>query len=375
MSNGEVYEELGVRRVVNAWGQLTRLGGSVLSPKVRRAIEEANRHFVRMEELQEAAGKVVVDATGAEAAFITAGACAALALSAAACMTGTDVEKMEALPDTRGMKNEIIILEGLRVKYDRCVTIPGAKLVEVGDGPRPVSEQIEAAIGAKTAAIHYLAREEGPVSLQEVVDIGRRNEVPVIVDAAGQVYPLEKFKEDVAVGADLVCHSSKYFLGPNSAGFLCGRRDLVRAAKMQDFVGFEVGGRRAFGRPMKLDRQEVVALIVALREWLQMDHRARLEGYDRNARSLLERLQGIPHIQVTATPEEQALRSSVTVTLDEEAVGKSASEVVEALRDGDPGIEVPLREGKIVFSVRTLVEGDEQIIADRLEEIVISGAR
>ncbi|MFO7917585.1 MAG: hypothetical protein R6V13_05865 [Anaerolineae bacterium] len=126
---------------------------------------------------------------------------------------------------------------------------------------------------------------------------------------------------------------------------------------------------------MKLDRQEVVALIVALREWLQMDHRARLEGYDRNARSLLERLQGIPHIQVTATPEEQALRSSVTVTLDEEAVGKSASEVVEALRDGDPGIEVPLREGKIVFSVRTLVEGDEQIIADRLEEIVISGAR
>jgi L-seryl-tRNA(Ser) seleniumtransferase len=325
-----------------------------------------------MEELQEAAGKVVADVTGAEAAFVTGGACAALALSAAACMTGTDVEKMEALPDTRGMKNEIIIMRGLRVKYDRCVTIPGAKLVEVGDASGTVPEQLEAAIGPKTAAIHYLARQEGPVSLQEVVDIARRNDVPVIVDAAGQVYPLEKFKEHVAAGADLVCHSGKYFLAPNSTGFLCGRRDLVRAAKMQDFVSFEVGGRRAFGRPMKLDRQEVVALVVALCEWVEMDHQARLEEYDRKARSLLKKLEGIPHIEVAATPEGQALYSSVTVTLDEASVDKTAEKVVQALRDGDPRIEVPLREGKIVFSVRTLVDGDEQIIVDRLEEILAS---
>lgn len=371
MSNGEVYEELGVRRVVNAWGQLTRLGGSVLSPKVRRAMEEANRHFVRMEELQEAAGKVVADVTGAEAAFVTGGACAALALSAAACMTGTDVEKMEALPDTRGMKNEIIIMRGLRVKYDRCVTIPGAKLVEVGDATGTVPEQIEAAIGPRTAAIHYLARQEGPMSLEEVVGVARRNNVPVIVDAAGEVYPLEKFKEHVGAGADLVCHSSKYFLGPNSAGFLCGRQDLVRAASMQDFVGFEVGGRRVLGRPMKLDRQEIVALVVALCEWLEMDHQARLEGYDRKARSLLKELGRIPHIEVAATPEGQALCSSVTVTLDESG-GKTAAEVVEALREGNPRVEVPLREGKIVFSVRTLVEGDEKIIVDRLEEILAS---
>ena len=371
MSNVQVYEELGVRRVVNAWGQLTRLGGSVLSPKVRRAMEEANRHFVRMEELQEAAGKVVADVTGAEAAYITGGACAALALSAAACMTGTDVEKMEALPDTRGMKNEIIIMRGLRVKYDRCVTIPGAKLVEVGGASGTVPEQLEAAIGPKTAAIHYLARQEGPMCLEEVVDIARRNDVPVIVDAAGEVYPLEKFKEHVAAGADLVCHSSKYFLGPNSAGFLCGRQDLVRAASMQDFVGFEVGGRRAFGRPMKLDRQEIVALVVALCEWLEMDHQARLEEYDRKARSLLKKLERIPHIEAAATPEGQALYSSVTVTLEESA-GKTAAEVLEALREGNPRVEVPLREGKIVFSVRTLVEGDEQIILDRLEEILAS---
>jgi L-seryl-tRNA(Ser) seleniumtransferase len=370
--NVGVYRELGVRRVVNAWGQLTRLGGSVLSPRVRDAMEEANRQFVRMEELQEAAGKVVAEVTGAEAAFVTGGACAALALSAAACITGDDTEKMEALPDTREMKNEIIIMRDLRVKYDRCVTIPRATLVEVGDTSGVTAEQMEAAIGLKTAAIHFLAREEGPMSLREVVKIAKRNDVPVIVDAAGQVYPLEKFKEHIAAGADLVCHSSKYFLGPNSAGFLCGRRELVNAAAMQDFVSFEVAGRRAFGRPMKLDRQEIVALVVALREWMEMDHQARMEDYDRKVRSLLDKLEGVPHIEVTATPEGENLYSSVTVTVDDASAGKSTEEVVEALRDGDPRVEVPLREGKIFFSVRTLVEGDEQIIADRLEEILSS---
>lgn len=365
-----IYEELGVRRVVNARGHLTVLGGSVIQPSVARAVEEANRCYVGMEELLDAAGKAVAEIIGAEAAYVTPGACAALALGAAACMVGTDPEGIEGLPLISGVRNEVIIQKGLRVKYDRCVTVPGAKLVEVGDDSGTTPEQIEAALGAQTAAIHYLAPGERPgvVSLEEVIRIGKKHSVPILVDAAGQVYPVEKLQKYVAMGADLVCYGGKYFWAPNSTGFLCGRKDLVEAAALQGFIGFEAKANRSFARPMKLDRQEVVAVVVALREWVKMDHKARFESYDKKVRYLMGKLEGVAGIKTA--PSQAGLSSSLRITLDKEALGKTAAEVTRILADGDPSIWVGCEGDTITVSVGTLVEGDEQIIVERLKSIL-----
>lgn len=371
-SGGGIYEDLGVRQVINARGHLTMLGGSILSPKVNQAIMEANRSYVEMEELLAASGRIVAEITGAGAGHVTAGACAALALGAAACMTGGDLEKIERLPDTTGMKNGIIIQKGLRIKYDKCVTVPGARLIEVGEESGTTPEQIEAAIGPKTAAIHYLAPGMGPgiVPLEEVIGVAKRHGIPVIVDAAAQVYPVENLRKYVAMGADLVCYGGKYFHAPNSAGILCGRKDLVEAAALQDFIGFEVKGNRAFGRPMKLDRQEIIAVVVALREWVTMDHRARFEGYDRKVSYLMNELKGIAGVKATPMPEEADFATSLHLTLDGKSLGKTAAEVAKALREGDPRIWVRQRGDTIAVWTGTLVDGDEQVIVERLKSLL-----
>jgi seryl-tRNA(Sec) selenium transferase len=210
----------------------------------------------------------------------------------------------------------------------------------------------------------------GVVPLEEVIDIGKRKETPVLVDAAGEIYPVELLRKYAAMGADLACYSGKYFWAPNSTGFLCGRRDLVEAAALHSFIGFEGSGYPAFGRGMKLDRQDVVALVVALREWVKMDHRARLEGYGPKVRYLLGQLAGIDGVEVGASPERAELPSGISITLDENRLGKTAAQVERALRDGDPSIWVYYHGNTIRVSVEELLEGQEQVLAERLRELL-----
>lgn len=365
-----VYDELGVKPVINATGgNRTLLGGSILSPKIIQTMQEANRYYVDMQELLDKSGEIIAQLLETEAAHVTPGCCAALALGTAACMAGGDPEKVERLPDITGMRHEVIVQRNLRSKYDRCVTVPGARLVEVGGESETRGEQIAAAIGDKTAAIHYLApsRGDGVVSLEEVIAIGKRYEVPIVVDAAGQVYPVENMKKYMAMGADLVCFGAKYFGAPNSSGVLCGRKDLVEAAELHSFIGFEASPYRAFGRPMKLDRQEIIAVVVALQEWLTMDHQARFEGYERHVGKLQKALEGVPNMEIA--PDGSPV-TGLRVTIDETALGKTAVEVADALRAGNPSIWAHSREDTITLSVRTLMDGDELVIADRLRHLL-----
>jgi len=365
-SSRRIYEELGVKPVINAVGHMTLLGGSMLSPKVSRAMEEANQYFVDMKVLLDRSGQIIAQLLGTEAAYVTPGCCAALALGMAACMTGSDPAKIERLPDVTGIRHEVIIQKGLRYKYERCVTVPGAKLIQVGDesGTRP--EQIEAAIGERTAALLYMApsRGDGVVPLEEVIRLGKLHGVPVIVDAAAQVYPLENLRKYAAMGADLVCYGAKYFGAPNSSGILCGRKELVEAAALQGFIGFESNPYRGFGRPLKLDRQEIIAVVVALREWLAMDHQARFAGYKRRVDRLHKELEKTPNIEIA--PQGDPI-TALRIAFDEKALGKTAAEIADALREGDPSIWVRSQPGAIVVSVATIMDGDEAIIADRLK--------
>ncbi len=368
----EMYKRFGVRRVVNGRGRLTVLGGSVLPSEVVEAMVEANRWFVDMEELQTKSGAYVAELLGAEGACVTSGAFAALVLAAAACMTGGDKSLMERLPDTEGMRNEILIQCGLRTSYDRAMTTPGARLVEVGEEGKTTPRQIEAAITARTAAIHFLAPggREGTVPFEEVLDIAQVAGVPVIVDAAGQVLPPENLRRYVAAGADLVCYGAKYFDGPNSAGILCGRRDLVAAAMMQTFVGFETHTLRVIGRGMKLDRQEIVGTVVALERWLHLDHPARLRAQHRRAQALADQLNTLHGVSATVSGERLGIPTSVTITLNPVQVGVTAAEAVERLKEGDPRVWLSRRGDALVISADTLVGGDEAALLDAFKKIL-----
>ncbi|MEM2875386.1 MAG: aminotransferase class V-fold PLP-dependent enzyme, partial [Candidatus Bathyarchaeia archaeon] len=251
-----VYEELGVRRVVNASGNMTDLGGSLMDPETLEAMNDAAGSFVYMEELMEKAGEVIAEVTGAEKGLVTSGAAAALALAAAACMTGKDLSKVARLPDTTGMKNEIIIQRMHRNPFDSCVRVSGAKFVEVGHNHGTEPWELEAAINEKTAAIIYFVFDPQPgvLPLEEVIKIGKKYGIPVIVDAAAEVPPVENLKKFIAMGADLVLFSGgKEIRGPNDSGILCGRSDLIEAAALNAFP--KHFGWFGIGRPMKISKE------------------------------------------------------------------------------------------------------------------------
>ena len=368
-----IYEELGVRPVLNAAGNMTLLGGNTPSSTIHALMDESEEYYVNMSELIASVGEKIADMLGVEAATVTSGCAAALTLGAAACMTGSDSEKIERIPDVTGMPHEFIIQRQLRLKYDRCMTLPGGKLVEVGDPQETRPEHIEAAIGPNTAAIHYLAPGQSPgaLPLEEVIRIGHSHDIPIIVDAASQVYPTENLSKYAKMGADLVAYGAKYFGAVNSSGMLTGRKDLVAAARSQGFADFELSPLRTFGRPMKLDRQEVVAVYAALREWLSMNHEDRFAFYEARLSALRADLMGLPNVELSDYPDQGPV-DGLRITVDAEKAGKTAEEIADELRAGNPSIWVRDFDqvGCFIIRMPTLKEGGEKIIAERLKEIL-----
>ena len=369
----KVYEKLGLRRVISGSGIRTVLGGTVMSPKALVAMEEANQVFVEMEELLEKAGQAVADMIGAEAAHITSGCAAALAIGAAGIMTGSDLERVARLPNTTGMKNEFLIQRRSRYIYERCATTSGAVLIDVGDENGTTASQIVDAIGPDTAGILYVAHvegSEGTVPLSDVVAIARDKGISVLLDAAFQIHPVERMTELAQSGADVVCFSAKYFKGPNSTGFLCGPKEAVDAAALNGFMAYETGGRVSLGRGYKLDRQDVVATVTLLEEWLQMDHQKRLDLEERRFQVLQEALGGIPQVRTEQFFINRYCSMQMNVILDEAALGKTAVQVKQELMAGDPAIFVFADENKLVLAVDSMDDGDEHILAWRLRDLL-----
>ncbi len=367
-----VYEELGVKRIINAAGNLTMLGGSILAPQVRAAMEAANESFVEMEELLDKSGKAIADLLGVEAALVTSGCFAALVQGAAGIMTGKDPEKIARLPDTTGMKDEFLIQKRMRYHYDRCASVPGSRLIEVGDEQGTTAGQLEAAIGTSTAGILYLARAEGAegtLTLSEVVSIARDRGVAVLVDAAAEIYPPERMMK-LARSADLVGFGGKYFGSLNSAGLLCGRRDLVEAAALNGFIAYEVEDSHCLGRGYKVDRQEVIATFVALREWLTMDHEERFRIQEERLQVISDGLADLPHVKTERVGEGRSAWMGLRVILDEAALGKTATSVEQALRAGDPCIWMRAHGDGLFVAVSPLRNGEERVIVERLQELL-----
>jgi D-glucosaminate-6-phosphate ammonia-lyase len=368
-----IYEELGVTPVINARGNNTVLGGSTPSPRVRQAMADAERYYVEMKDLLQRAGERIAELLECEAAYVTPGAAAAMAVGTAACITGNDVEKMARLPHTNGMKNKVLLQTRHHYPYEHVVTIVGTTLVDVGDERGTTREQLEAALDADVATVLYpahLESEPGVLGLDEVLRIAHARGVPVLVDAAGRVYPLDLFKSYTRRGADLVAFGAKYIGAPNSVGILAGKKGLIEAAVPQGFVGFETTGeRQTFGRPFKLDRQEVVAVVVALQEWMSMDHESRLITLERRLRVISDRLEGAPGVSTQLLmgdgPHVRVLELSLQPSARFDPRG-----LAQALQEESPAIAVRLEQGNVHLNPATLSDGDEEIVAERLARLL-----
>ncbi|NIN53557.1 MAG: aminotransferase class V-fold PLP-dependent enzyme [Nitrososphaeria archaeon] len=372
-----IYEELGVRRAINALGNWTMVGGSIIDPEVLEATAEAASCFVDMEELHKRAGEIIAEIAGAEAAYVTSGAAAGLTLAAAACMTGKDIKKMEQLPNSEGMKNEVIIQKGQRTRYDHNILVSGAKYVEVGSASKTHPHEIEDAINEKTAAIAYFiqqaARKGGSVPLEEVIKIAKRHSVPVIVDAAAELPPVENLRKFIEMGADLVSFSGGKAIGAsNATGILCGKKDLIEAASLQGYIGAEVRDLRTIGRPMKVGRESIVGLIIAIRRYLAKDHKAEFEAWDEKVRYMVKELNKLPH-----TKAERVMGNAYTeavphvhLTLDMKALYTTLDDVVNKLSKGNPPIFLRSHGDKVIINPRCLGKGEAQVIVEVFKKLI-----
>jgi D-glucosaminate-6-phosphate ammonia-lyase len=372
----EPYERLGVAPVINACGIYTDLGGSCLSESVWEALTEVNASWASIPALLDATGRRIAELVGAEAARVVPGASAAIALSAAACIAGRDGELNEQLPHGTAPRRDLLMQRGHRYKYGRCALLSGASIVEAGDAEQTTADQLEAAIGPHTAGIllpAHLDGAHGTVPLRTVSEIARRHRVPVIVDAAYLSYPLELLPSFTQAGADLVCFSAKYFWGPNGGGFVAGRADLVAAIVELDFTRYESGPRLTFGRPFKLDRTTIVGTLLALEEWLAMDHEARWASYAQRVAALREALADVPGIGTLArqfTLDERLVEAAPNALVVEPERAGAAAEIERALAGGEPSI-LCVREGEqLVFAVETIREHHDALVGERIRAAV-----
>ena len=312
-----------------------------------------------------------------EAALVTSGAASALALGAGAILSKDHPERLESLPDASGFPHEIITQRVSRQKYDRCVEFSGAKLVEYGDEAGTTLEQLRAAITDQTVALHYFVPPDplpGLLPLETVIEEAHARGLPVIVDAAGHTWPVDELRMYTRAGADLVVYANKYFDAPHSTGLLVGRADLVSEALTNSFLGFESSGYLTFGRGMKVDRQEIFATVLALREWLEMDHEGRLLLYGERCERVLSALKGARGVATHRISERETplpvIRDGVRLTFDSAATAQS---VFESLRGGEPPIWTHVNEKDrraIDISVAFCTDEELGVVIERLTALL-----
>lgn len=374
-----VYSRLGVKTVINCRGTWTYLSGSLEFPEVRQAQVEAAQHFVNVLDLQRAVGRRLAELTGAESGIITSGAAGAMAASAAGCMAGSDDKYIWQLPDTTGLKHEVIMVGG-RSAFDSAIRLTGAKLVLAY-----TPEEIVNAINEHTAMIYTTNLGD---KLQKELSIAKDHKIPMLLDDAAGIPPADNAKLYARMGIDLYCFSGgKGLCGPQCSGLLLGRKDLIESALLNCSPR-----EGAVCRPMKVGKEEIIGCLTALETWLKMDERklyAEWNGRLDRIRKLVETVPGIK--TETYTPDDGNRYPTLKVSWDQQAWRYSISDCVQELRAGDPVIEVlgadnpslvkAVREGNpnhkepkgpdhIELVSMTIKPGEEMIVGQRLRSIL-----
>jgi D-glucosaminate-6-phosphate ammonia-lyase len=365
-----IYGRLGVRTFINAFGTLTTLSGTLTPPEVRRAMDEASRHYVEIHELQKRAGGRLAELTGAEAAFVTAGASAALCLATCAVTVGGDPARIDRLPDLTGSKNEIVIQKVHRNSYDHAFRMVGVRLIDA-----ETADEVRRAITPRTAALAMVLSHNSlghKVELAEMIAIAHGTGLPLILDAAAEVPPAENLSKFVKMGADLVAFSGgKQLLGPQCSGLLLGRKDLIEAAYANS------APNNRFARIAKVGKEEIVGLLTAVELFLKRDHAAERRAWEAVLARVAERLRGLPTVTTEMIPNLDYSHSPrLSVQWNESRLGLTLAEMVTKLREGTPAIVAadmtkfrPAWKGLGIFPCQ-LRPGEDRIVADRVRALL-----
>jgi uncharacterized pyridoxal phosphate-dependent enzyme len=344
-ASAHVYTRLGVRPFINARGTWTYLSGSLELPEVRQAVEDASQHFVDMFELQRAVGKRLAELSGAESGMVTSGSAGAMAVATAACIAGSDPNNIWQLPDTTGLKHEVVMLGG-RSAFDNAIRLAGGKLV-LAHGV----EDMQSAINAQTAMVYTTWRDD---RLVQALKITRKAEVPMLLDDAAGIPPFENLTRYAKMGVDLYCFSGgKGLRGPQCSGILLGRKYLIDAA-----LANSNPWEGAVCRAMKVGKEEIIGILAAIEYWSHAD----LGALNKEWRSRVERIeklvQTVPGVTTSIEiPEEGNSYPTLTVMWDEKRFGMKVAECDQRLREGDPRIEVLTNSNPSLVPV--VREGDD----------------
>jgi L-seryl-tRNA(Ser) seleniumtransferase len=363
----DYFKELGVRPFINAAGTYTDMTASLMPPEVMSAINYASKHFVPLNELHDRIGERIATLVKADAAMVAAGAASAMTLGTAGVLTGGDTQKIVDLPNLAGMKTEVIMQKSHRFGYDHAIRNCGLKIVEV-----ETAAELEAAITPQTAMMLFYNNNNsiGQIRDEEFVRLGKKHGVVTMNDCAADVPPVENLWKFTAMGFDLVVFSGgKGIRGPQSAGLLIGRKDLIAAARAN-----AAPNGNSIGRGMKVNKEEMVGMLAAIERYLKLDHAALDREYQRRADVILKSLAGISGVTASITVPEVANHvPHVKVVLDAAVTGITGQEISKRLREGTPSIGV--RPGdELLVGVWMMQPGEDLVVARRLKDVLAKKA-
>ncbi|MGA3226208.1 MAG: aminotransferase class V-fold PLP-dependent enzyme [Acidobacteriaceae bacterium] len=382
--NNNIYTRFGIRPIINCRGVFTYLTASVELPQVRKAAEEASHFFIDLFELQAAVGRHLAKMSGAESGMITSGSAGSIACATAGCIAGSDPRNIYQLPDTTGMKGEVIIMGGRSV-WDSCIRLTGAKLIVA-----PTVNDLHSAITAQTAMIYTTWHDNDRIT--QMLKISKPAGVPLMVDQAAGIPPYSNFTRYAKLGVDLFCFSGgKGLMGPQVSGLLLGRKDLIDAA-LYNSTPWE----GAICRPMKVGKEEMMACLAALDYWSKADIDAINKEWQRRMERLAKMVETVPGVQTsirTPPPTESDSFPTLIVSWDEQKFGLTVAQCNEQLKAGEPRIEVQTNENAsgVLARIKTPAEpfgigrptsnqlrilpitmqpGEELIVGNRLRQVL-----
>jgi D-glucosaminate-6-phosphate ammonia-lyase len=364
----DYFKELGVRPFINAAGTYTDMTASLMLPEVMQAINYASQHFVMLNELHDRVGEKIATLVRCEAAMVSCGAASALTLGTAAVLTGTDREKIALVPNLETMKSEVIIQKRHRFGYDRAVRNCGVRIVEV-----ETRDDLERAINDKTAMmLFYNNANGGEIKHETFVELGKKHSVPTMIDCAADVPPVENLWKFTGMGFDLVIFSGgKGLRGPQSAGLLLGRKDLIQAARMNASPN-----SNAIGRGMKVNKEEMLGMLVALQVCVEKDQDKEWREFEKRAETIRKAVAAVPGVTAEVyVPEVANHVPTVRISWDAEANGLTATDVVKALREGEPSIGALGGRRGLNIGVSMMKPGEEKFVAARLRQVLAGPSR
>jgi L-seryl-tRNA(Ser) seleniumtransferase len=362
----DLFAELGIRTFINAAGTYTSMTASLMRPETLEAIRFASQKFCMLDDVQDKVGERIAAMTRAEAAVVTSGAFAALTLGMAGILTGMDNEKVRKLPklEGTGMKTEVICQKGHAIGYNQALTNTGVKVIMI-----ETREELIKAINPNTAAMHFLHinADNGQIKHEEWVEIGNKYGIPTTIDIAADVPPVSNLWRFNEMGFHFVAISGgKALRGPQSAGILMGKKEIIAAARLSMPPRGET-----IGRGMKVNKEEVLGMYMALEAFMNIDHDAEYKMFEKRIDRIKNAVDQVPGITTVVNhPKLGNVTPTLNITWDKAKISKDGNQLREDLRKGVPSIEVVGGKDNLSVTAWSMQEGEDKIVAVRLQEVL-----